>query len=67
VLDSFARDPSTQQSMLETAEAVASEESIDRAELDDVTALRMNQYAARPTDLTHAVPVCIERRKSNIE
>lgn len=67
VLDSFARDPSTGQSMLATAEAVAAEENIERAELDDVTALRFSQYAARPAELAHTVAVSITRRKSNIE
>jgi len=67
VLDSFARDPSTGQSMLATAEAVATEEGIDRAELDDVTALRFSQYAARPSELAHTVAVSVPRRKSSIE
>jgi acetyl-CoA C-acetyltransferase len=67
VLDSFARDPGTGQSMLATAENVAREEGIERAELDDVTALRHTQYADRPVDFTHMVPVVIERRRSTIK
>jgi acetyl-CoA C-acetyltransferase len=67
VLDSFSRDPGTGQSMLATAEAVAREEGIERSELDDVTALRHNQYADRPADFTHVVPVVIERRRSTIK
>ncbi|MBP1823271.1 thiolase family protein [Mycobacterium sp. OAE908] len=67
VLDSFARDPGTGQSMLATAEAVAREEGIERAALDDLTALRHTQYADRPADFTHLVPVVIERRRSTIK
>lgn len=67
VLDSFARDPSTGQSMLATAEAVAAEEDIDRSELDDLTALRFSQYAARPAELPHTVAVTIDHRKSRID
>ena len=44
VLDSFARDPWGGTSMVETAEAVAREEGIERVELDEVTALRGSQY-----------------------
>ena len=67
VLDSFARDPGTGQSMLATADAVAREEGIERAELDDVTVLRHSQYADRPVDFDHIVPVVIERRRSTIK
>lgn len=67
LLDSFARDPGTGQSMLATADAVAREEGIDRARLDDVTALRYAQYADRPADFDHIVPVVIERRRSTIK
>ncbi|WP_433755688.1 thiolase family protein [Nocardia sp. CA-135398] len=67
VLDSFARDPGTGQSMLATAEAVAREEGIERAELDDVTALRYSQYAGRPMGADHLVPVVIESRRAAIK
>ncbi|HJT91470.1 MAG TPA: hypothetical protein VJ777_05955, partial [Mycobacterium sp.] len=67
VLDSFARDPSTNQSMLATAEAVAREEGIEREELDDVTALRHAQYSERPSGGDHTVAVTIERRRSAIK
>lgn len=66
VLDSFARDPSTEQSMLATAEAVAAEEGIERDELDDVTSLRFSQYAQRPREQAHTVEVRIERRKATV-
>jgi acetyl-CoA acetyltransferase family protein len=44
VFDSFRRDPWAGKAMIETAEAVAAEESISREEIDDVTALRYQQY-----------------------
>lgn len=44
VLDSFARDPWGGTAMVDTAEAVAREEGIERGELDEVTALRGEQY-----------------------
>jgi len=46
VLDSRARDPRTGVSMLETAEKVAAESGITRAELDELAALRSAQYGA---------------------
>lgn len=67
VLDSFARDPHTGESMLATADAVAREEGIERAALDDLAALRYAQYADRPMDLDHVVPAVIERRRSTIK
>jgi acetyl-CoA acetyltransferase family protein len=67
VLDSFARDPATKQSMLATAEAVASDEGIERAELDDLTALRYSQYNQRPVGGGHVVAVAIERRRDVIK
>lgn len=67
VLDSFARDPLTAQSMLATAEAVAREEGIERSELDDVTALRHNQYAERPPSADHTVVVAVEGRRATIK
>jgi len=44
VLDSFARDPWAQTSMLDAGDAVAAEASISRAELDELAALRAEQY-----------------------
>jgi acetyl-CoA acetyltransferase len=44
-LDSFAADPLTGQSMLYTAEAVASEGGFTREQIDDVTEFRYEQYA----------------------
>lgn len=45
VLDSFAKDPWAGEAMYTTGEFVASESQISREELDDVTALRYEQYA----------------------
>lgn len=45
VLGSFERDPWGGTSMAATAEAVASESNITRAELDELTAARYEQYA----------------------
>ena len=44
VLDNFAADPGTGQSMLATAEAVAREGAMTRAALDELTLLRWQQY-----------------------
>lgn len=44
VLDPMKYDPTTGQSMLDTAENVAAEQNISRAEIDDVTLLRYQQY-----------------------
>ena len=66
VLDSFARDPGTAQSMLATAEAVATEEGIERAELDDVTALRHMQYGERGGRGDHVVPIVIPGRRGDL-
>jgi acetyl-CoA C-acetyltransferase len=44
MLDNFERDPVTGQSMLATAERVAAEEGIERAELDELAAYRYQQY-----------------------
>ena len=66
VLDSFARDPQTQQSMLATAEAVAAEQAVSRAELDDLTALRHEQYAVAGGTGDHVVPVVIPGRRGDL-
>jgi len=44
VLDSFARDPWAGKSMLAAGETVAAESGVARAELDELTALRSDQY-----------------------
>jgi acetyl-CoA acetyltransferase len=44
VLDSFARDPWAGTSMLTAGETVAAEASITRGDLDELTALRSDQY-----------------------
>lgn len=66
VLDSFARDPGTGQSMLATAEAVAQEQGIERAELDAVTALRHAQYAERSGKGDHVVAVVVPGRRGDV-
>jgi acetyl-CoA acetyltransferase len=50
VLDSFARDPWAGTSMLAAGETVAEESGITRGELDEVTALRSDQYAKALAD-----------------
>jgi acetyl-CoA acetyltransferase len=44
VLDSFGRDPMTGESMLQTAERVAAEGGFIKEQLDELTALRYEQY-----------------------
>jgi acetyl-CoA acetyltransferase len=44
VLDSFARDPWATTSMLQAGDAVAAESSVPRRELDELAALRSEQY-----------------------
>ncbi|WP_063041621.1 thiolase family protein [Nocardia pseudovaccinii] len=71
VLDSFARDPWAGESMLATAEAVAGENGITREELDDLTALRWEQYQTalaedRRFQRRYQVPVDIERPKGAV-
>ena len=66
VLDSFARDPGTGLSMLATAEAVALEAGVERTELDEVTALRHQQYAERSGKGAHVVPVVVPGRRGDL-
>jgi acetyl-CoA acetyltransferase len=71
VLDSFARDPWAGAGMLAAAEAVAGEMGATREELDDLTALRWEQYAASLTDdrafqRRYQVPVEIPQRKGSL-
>lgn len=71
VLDAFAADPWTGQSMVETAEAVAGEGGFSREALDAVTALRHEQYRqARAEDRSvrrrHLQPVSMLRGRSQL-
>lgn len=50
VLDSFARDPWAGTSMLAAGEAVAAETAVSREELDDLAALRSDQYGKALAD-----------------
>lgn len=68
VLDSFARDPWAGAGMLAAAEAVAADMGVTREELDDLTALRWDQYATSLADdrafqRRYQVPVQIPGRK----
>jgi acetyl-CoA acetyltransferase family protein len=71
VLDSFARDPWAGAGMLAAAEAVTAEMGATREELDDLTALRWEQYAASLADdrafqRRYQVPVEIPQRKGSL-
>jgi acetyl-CoA acetyltransferase len=71
VLDNFARDPWAGAGMLAAAEAVAAEMDATREELDDLTALRWEQYAAALADdrafqRSYQVPVEIPQRKGSL-
>jgi acetyl-CoA C-acetyltransferase len=50
VLDNFRRDPWAGESMVATAEAVAAEAGMSRAEIDETTLLRHEQYRAALVD-----------------
>ena len=68
VLDSFAKDPWAGEAMFTTAEFVASETSISREELDDVTAMRYEQYQNalendREFQKRYMVPVTIPKKR----
>lgn len=69
VLDNFACDPWAGEPMWRTAEAVAAESAITRDELDEVTLLRYEQYAAALADdrafqRRYMVPAEIPRRRA---
>ena len=71
VLDSFARDPWAGAGMLDAAEAVAAEIGVGREELDELTALRWEQYLSALADdrafqRRYQVPVEIPRRKGAV-
>jgi acetyl-CoA C-acetyltransferase len=69
VLDSFARDPWDDASMLATGDTVATEAGVSRAELDELTVLRGEQYARALADdrafqRRYMVPVEIPRKRA---
>ena len=70
VMDNFRRDPWAGSSMIQTAETVAAEEKISRQEIDDVTALRYEQYARSLADdrafqRRYMVPVELPAKRGN--
>jgi acetyl-CoA acetyltransferase len=70
VQDSFARDPWAGEAMFTTGELVSAEEGIGREELDDITALRYEQYAKslehdREFQRRYMVPVTIPQRRKD--
>ncbi|WP_232203488.1 thiolase family protein [Rubrobacter xylanophilus] len=70
VSDSFAKDPWAGEAMFTTAELVAAEEGITREELDDITALRYEQYRKslendREFQKRYMVPVTIPQRRKD--
>jgi acetyl-CoA C-acetyltransferase len=69
VLDNFAADPWTGESMLHTAEAVAREGAMSRQALDELTLLRHRQYRDaladdRRVQRRYMQPVAIPRGRS---
>jgi acetyl-CoA acetyltransferase len=68
VQDSFARDPWAGEAMFTTGELVSAEEGITREELDDITAMRYEQYERalendREFQKRYMVPVTISRKR----
>lgn len=68
VLDSFARDPWACTSMLEAGDAVAAQAGVSRGELDDLAAMRSEQYQKSLADdrafqRRYMVEVQIPRRR----
>jgi acetyl-CoA C-acetyltransferase len=71
VLDSFAADPWTGESMVHTAEATARDGSISREQCDELTLLRYSQYLHalrddRAIQKRYMQPIVIEQRKSSL-
>ncbi len=69
VLDSFAADPWTSESMLHTAEATAQDGGFSREQCDELTLLRYSQYQKalrdeRALQKRYLRPIVIESRKS---
>jgi acetyl-CoA C-acetyltransferase len=72
VLDSFAADPWTSESMLHTAEGTAADGGFTRAQCDELTLLRFRQYQAaladdRALQKRYFRKIVIEGRKSRLE
>jgi acetyl-CoA acetyltransferase family protein len=70
VQDSFARDPWAGEAMFTTGELVAAEEGITREELDDITAMRYEQYGRalendREFQKRYIVPVTMPRKRKD--
>jgi len=70
VQDSFARDPWAGEAMFTTGELVSAEEGITREELDDITAMRYEQYERalendREFQKRYMVPVTIPRKRKD--
>jgi len=70
VQDSFAKDPWAGEAMFTTGELVSSEEGIGREELDDITALRYEQYErslenGREFQRRYMIPVTIPQRRKD--
>ncbi|MFY1690498.1 thiolase family protein [Plantactinospora sp. WMMB782] len=67
VLDPMKHDPNTGGSMLDTAENVAAEQGYTRAEIDEVTLLRHEQYrAARSGPRDYLVEVHVPGRRGEV-
>ena len=71
VLDSFARDPWAESGMLEAGESVAADAGISRQQLDEVTALRYDQYGKALADdrafqRRYFIPVQVPGRTSTV-
>ena len=69
VLDSFAADPWTGQSMIHTAEATARDAGFSRQQCDELTLLRFAQYQSalandRALQKRYMQPIVIEQRQS---
>lgn len=71
VLDSFAADPWTGESMVHTAEATARDGGFTRAQCDELTLLRYSQYQNalrddRALQKRYLQPIVIEQRKARL-
>lgn len=71
VLDNFARDPWAGASMIAAGEAVAAEMGVTRGEIDELTALRWEQYTAALADdrafqKRYMVPVVIPKKRGEL-
>ena len=70
VQDAFGKDPWAGEAMFTTGELVSAEEGISREELDDITAMRYEQYARslendRDFQKRYMVPVTIPRKRKD--